>query len=108
MGFGEKDTAWPRKCYNGVKNWQLKWYEDRQIRVNPFKAYFITLAAFVDYEKATSEEPCLVNIGNMYFIQFNRARKFNHDTEEKVSPYRQKMLLIFRNYYSILSSHLPT
>ena len=84
MGYGDRSEKWPRKCFNGAKNWQLQWYKEKQLKVNPFIARFITLSSFVDFDKAKMNEPCLLNIGGKYFLQFNRARKFNLDTEEKV------------------------
>jgi len=84
MGYGDRSSKWPRKCFNGLKNWQLKWFEDRELRVNPWKAQFITLSAFVDYDKAKKNEPCVVRVGPRLYLQYNRARKFNKDVEEKV------------------------
>lgn len=42
----------------------------------------IKLATFVDYDHADYDEPVLVEIDDMY-LQFNRAKAFNIDTEEK-------------------------
>lgn len=82
MGYGDKRIGYPRKCYNGAKHYQLGWYNDREALVNPFRPSIVKLAAFVDYDKTASDEPVLLNIGNLFFLQYNRAKSFNIDTEQ--------------------------
>lgn len=85
MAGGYKNQDWPVKCFNGHKNWVLGWYKDRQLELNPVtdSVKLIRLAAFVDYQKATKDEPVLVNIMDRLFLQYNRAKDFNRETEEK-------------------------
>ena len=49
------------------------------------------MASFVDY-KTAGNLPVLVNINDNLFLQFNRAKLFNIDTEEK-----RNLLTITRN-----------
>lgn len=85
MAAGHRATDWPRKCFNGQKNWQLGWFFRRQHSVSPealASGRLIRLATFVDYTIADYDEPVLVQIEDMY-LQFNKAKAFNIDTEEK-------------------------
>ena len=86
------NSTYPLKCFNGFKNWQLNWFASNQVRImdvsTPRK---IAMASFVDYSKA-GQLPVLVNINDYLFLQFNRAKLFNMDTEEK-----RNLLTITRN-----------
>jgi len=83
MGYGEKSETSPLKCFNGFKNYQLGWYSDRTVTVDPSQPHRFSLAAFVDYDDSTSvdKHPVLLKVGD-YFIQYNRAKAFNSETEE--------------------------
>jgi hypothetical protein len=50
----------------------------------------VTLAAFVDYQKAGPNKEVLLNIENTYYLQYNRAKAFNLDTEEN----RDKVVVV--------------
>ena len=72
-------------CFNGHKNWILGWYDDRSIVVDPKSdgAWTGKLAAFVDYEFATSQsENVLIKVGDLH-LQYNRKKGFNSGTLEK-------------------------
>jgi hypothetical protein len=85
MSAGHLQQEWPRKCFNSVNNWHLGWYSERSVTVNPLidGSVYYALASFVDYPKASESEPVLVNIADVYFLQYNDAKDFNVDTEEK-------------------------
>jgi len=87
MAAGYKNKEWPLKCFNGHKNWILGWYKSRLITVDPLRegSRLVKLAAFVDFEKTSfiRGEYVLANIIDTFFLQFNRAKGFNRDTEEK-------------------------
>jgi len=85
MAGGYRNPDWPVKCFNGHKNWVLGWYKSRQLKLDPAKdgLKFIPLAAFVDYRKTQGQEPVLINISNRFYLQYNRAKGFNRETEEK-------------------------
>lgn len=77
---------WPRKCFNGVKNHQLGWYftREKRIKTSELKAgRLINLATFVDFNRTNYNEPVIVNIDDEVFLQYNVAKAFNKDTEEK-------------------------
>jgi hypothetical protein len=85
MAAGNKAADWPRKCFNGVKNWQLGWYQSRQVTINSSfeQGHLIKLAAFVDFHRTAPDEPVVANIANDLYLQYNLAKGFNIDTEEK-------------------------
>jgi hypothetical protein len=85
MAAGHKAKDWPRKCFDGEKHWQLGWFFRRQrsLLSNDLAAgRLINLATFVDYDKSDYDEPVLIRIHDV-FLQYNRAKAFNVDTEEK-------------------------
>ena len=86
MSAGWRDPSWPRKCFNGNKHWLLGWYERRSHSYNPptseSKAKLFKLAAFVDYDQATENEYAVMEVSSRYYVQYNRAKKFNDGTEE--------------------------
>ncbi len=43
----------------------------------------VTLASFVDYDKASGNEAVVLNIDDVYFLQFNQAKGMNIDTLAK-------------------------
>lgn len=84
MGYGRRNANGPRKCFNGYNNFRLGWYSDRTMKVDPSTSPRVyKLATFVDYDKTNSKEPVLINVGDEYFLQYNRAKAFNSGTEEK-------------------------
>ena len=76
----------PLKCFNGNKNWLLKWYEDKQIVVAPGSSWSGRLAAFVDYNSASvgRNEYVLLRVDDM-FVQYNLAESFNVGTREMIN-----------------------
>jgi hypothetical protein len=50
----------------------------------------VTLAAFVDYQKTGVNKKVILNIEDTYYVQYNRAKAFNRDTEED----RDKVVVI--------------
>ena len=86
MAAGHKDYDWPRKCFNGYKNWQLGWYEERQLSLESTsfdEGHLLKLASFVDFQRADYDEHVLIIVANELYLEFNLARDFNIDTEEK-------------------------
>jgi hypothetical protein len=72
----------PRRCYNGYKSYQLRWYEDRHLNLRDFATpRKVQLAAFVDYRKTTaSVHHVVVNLADRFFLQYNRAKGINFET----------------------------
>merc|ERR1712176_424018 len=73
------------KCFNPAKNWQLGWYPNKEVEVNPAtltdKATSFILNGVVDYEDTAPDRVVVLKIAN-YYIGFNRATEFNSGTEE--------------------------
>jgi len=75
-------VGFPSMCFNAANNWQLGWFQDRSLETDLFTPTIVRLAAFVDYDKTTSElDYVLVRSGNV-FMHYNRAKDFNSDTYE--------------------------
>lgn len=85
MASGQRASNWPLKCFNGLKNWQLGWYESRQLTLEKTfeKGYFLKLATFVDFDRTAPDEYVVINIADELYLQYNLAKGFNKDTEEK-------------------------
>jgi hypothetical protein len=79
------NSTYPIKCFNAFKNWQLGWYASNQLTINPLaRPRRINLVAFADYPTA-GRLPVIVNVGGVYFLQFNRAKTINIDSGEKIN-----------------------
>ncbi len=83
MGTAPQQMHYPRKCYNAPNHWHLGWYSrtleiDGDALSSPIT---VKLAAFVDYDTTTDEHYVIINLEN-YYLQYNRATKFNVDTSE--------------------------
>jgi hypothetical protein len=77
------DLDFPIKCFNAQNHWHLGWYRDRSISVDPDVPVKIKLLGFVDYTRAFQEEEFVVaKVGENLYLQFNRAKFHNRDTEE--------------------------
>lgn len=80
MGASYRRSDWPRKCYNAYNYHHTGWYNDRAI-VWHEEMTSVSLVAFVDYPKTTSDESVLVNIADKYHVQYNVKKEFNEDSE---------------------------
>jgi hypothetical protein len=77
------DKDFPIKCFNAQNNWKLGWYSDRSITVDPYAPQKVKILGFVDYKKAVQGEDVVVaKVGENLYLQFNRAKLHNIDTEE--------------------------
>ena len=73
-----------KMCWNGAKSWQIGWYDDRKIMINPKQAGFSNwvgrLIGVANYDSA-GDEPVVVKIetgtGADQFIAFNRKTGVN-------------------------------
>jgi hypothetical protein len=84
MGASGRESNGPQRCFNGYKSYQLRWYEDRHLNLHVFTTpRKIQLAAFVDYRKTTANtHHVIVNVDNLFFLQYNRAKGINAGTFE--------------------------
>jgi len=80
-------------CYNGAKSWQIGWYNDRKIMLNPKTELasnanwgtMVTLVGIADYQNVANIPVVLkleTGTDNDYFIAFNRAVGVNADNVE--------------------------
>jgi Gametolysin peptidase M11 len=83
MGASWGNSDGPRKCFNGYKNYQLRWYEDRTLTLTDFTTpRLINLATFADYDKTTTAHSVLLYVADMFFLQYNRVKGINSGTYE--------------------------
>jgi surface protein len=88
MGTGGSAAYTPRKCFNGAKHAQLGWFQSKQLdlTIQDIQSLNtpVTVAAFVDYDKAQSRSDMnvIVSVGSSLYIQYNRAKAHNVDTEQ--------------------------
>lgn len=75
-------------CFNPAKNWQLGWYADREISINPRqqRTWTGTIVGIADYGNNPNEYPVVVKIetgtSKDQFIGFNRATGINRHNDE--------------------------
>jgi hypothetical protein len=81
MSAGYAKTTWPQKCFNAQNNWLMGWFMDRALDLPLRVPSIYKLATFVDYDKTASDEVVLIRIDQSIYLQYNRAKDFNRDTE---------------------------
>jgi hypothetical protein len=82
MGYSYSEIGAPSMCFNGHKNYLLRWYSDRTTEFYPSRAWSGLLYAFVDYDRTPQNSFVLIRVRDLY-VQYNRARRFNSGTREK-------------------------
>ena len=88
MGYSYGSDNFPKMCFNAAKSWQLGWYTDRSITVNPLKAAWSgRLVGIPDYSTtANGGEVVLVKINTSsdtdYYMMFNRRAGITAETSE--------------------------
>jgi hypothetical protein len=81
MGGSAVDKDGPKRCFNGYKHYQLRWFEDRHLVVRDFALpRRVLLAAFCDYNKTGPEHAVIVNVADLFYLQYNRAKGINAGT----------------------------
>jgi len=87
MGYGYLSNDFPRMCFNAAKSYQLGWYSDKVLTVNPLTSVWtvLTLGSIVDYP--TSLNPVILKIDNPhstldYYMTFNSQTGINSETVE--------------------------
>lgn len=84
--FEEDDTSF---CFNNAKNWQLGWYTDRQISINPLEIGYWSgeLVGVVDYASSSPTQYVVLKIETSsldydYYVGYNKMSGFNSQTKE--------------------------
>ena len=94
MGISTEEKHFPKRCFDGRNNHALKWYEDRELLLDPLETprSVTTLASYVNYgDLATgTDEKVLISIpdtnsaaASKIHVQYNRAIAHNSGTGEK-------------------------
>jgi hypothetical protein len=90
MGNPWAQDDFGRMCYNGAKNWQIGWYNDRKIMLTPLanppgSETMLQLVGVADYLN-TNSIPVVLKLETGtdydYFISFNRATGVNVDNKQ--------------------------
>ena len=80
-----------RMCYNAAKSWQIGWYDDRKIQLNPLGqpsdwSETRAMVGIADYLNNPARLPVVIkletNTSEDYFLGFNRAAGINADNKE--------------------------
>merc|ERR1719410_892782 len=90
MGYSYSEDDTPLMCFNGPKSWQLNWYNDSHVELDPTSSYFSgDLVGVADYSSGTGQNIILKlinsnkgNKDNDYYVTFNRATGINASPEE--------------------------
>jgi Gametolysin peptidase M11 len=85
MGISNPKAYGPRKCYNAAQHWGLNWYDSKRISLVGMdissRPVVLQVAAFVDHDKIGSDYTVLVQLNANTYLQFNRAKSYNVDTD---------------------------
>jgi len=86
MGYSYPNDDAPVMCFNNAKHWQLGWFQDKHVNVNPLLQNYWqgNLVSFVDYTSAGSSFVILRVVGHNkeYFVGFNRKGGINNGNAE--------------------------
>lgn len=85
--MGASSNAFPLKCFNGPKSWDLGWYSDRHVTFDPLGTRWFFGGNFVgvaDYDNSDGKHVVArITGGNTdYYISFNRKKGINANTQE--------------------------
>jgi len=98
MGYSGSNSEKPLQCFNGAKSWQLGWYSDRVVDINPLskEVFDGKLSGIAQYGLMVGSEHKVVvhvitpdGIDNV-FVAYNRAVGMNNETS---SNYKDKVLV---------------
>lgn len=89
MGVSYSSSS-TKMCFNGVKNWQLGWYDDKTIDVAAyaptFNGWIGQLKEITDYNANDPQDYFVVvrlqDGADDYYVHFNRDTSFNSGTKE--------------------------
>jgi len=91
MGISQyhDEGKYAKVCFNPAKSWQLGWYRDKSITVDPKASgeeYIGKIVGVNNYDKVTGKDKVILKVpgigGKDYFIGFNHADGFNEGTFE--------------------------
>jgi len=82
MGYSYSNDEGPLMCFNGPKNWQLGWFDDRSIAITPVGEETFTLIGAAEYDQASGNEYVTLKVGDKCYVSFNRKVGINSGTIE--------------------------
>ena len=87
MGYSYSEDESPRMCFNGPKNWQLGWYDDRHVDISSGSYWYGNLYGISDYNTATLGDAVVIRIAVAspspdIYISYNRAIGISSGTKE--------------------------
>ncbi len=88
MGFSYLADDSPRMCFNGPKSWQLGWYNDKAIELDPVitPGWSGRLVGIAEYNLTGSDDAVLIKVETGtdvdYYINLNRQTGVNSETQE--------------------------
>ena len=87
MGYSYRSDDTPKMCYNPAKNWQLDWYIDKQLEIDPIADLCIEPTSFilngiVDYENTAPGGNVILKVDDFFYLGFNKASDFNSESQE--------------------------
>lgn len=106
MGGSSGETDGPQKCYNAAKSWQLGWYSEQQMFVNPAVDGALTATMVgVTHTDPDAGKNIVVRVENGdtdIYIGYNHATSFNSGTEtaqaNKVLVYEKDDIVYTQSY----------
>jgi hypothetical protein len=84
MGYSYSNDEGPVMCFNGPKNWQLGWFDDKRTAITPTEGVeaSFTLIGAAEYTQASGNEYVILKVGTKHYISFNRRVGVNSGTVE--------------------------
>jgi len=84
MGYSYSGKDGPRMCFNGAKNHQLEWFQDKMVSLDSTLSLNSNLVGAIDYDNIPEKHSVLIDIdgtNNRYVVSFNRMSNFNDGTK---------------------------
>ena len=93
IGFAVGYDGDLQKCFNGAKLFELEWFEDKTVSINPvrYEEFQGKLIGVSDYGDSTSDHTLVLEIkssepsSNPYYLTYNRAKTINSGTSEAIN-----------------------
>jgi len=86
MGFSDYLNDGPLRCYNAMNHVRLGWHTEQILNLNTVKrgGQTIDLVAFA-LVSSYPDSVVIINVGDLFFIQYNLAVGINAGTREKIN-----------------------
>jgi len=106
MGYSGSNSEKPVQCFNGPNSWQLGWYKDRVVTIDPTREQYFNgkLVGVAHYGASIADlHTVIVRVKNSsgsddLFVAFNRAHGINFQT---FASFRDLVLITIGGQYSL-------